>query len=319
MSWASVTGGAPSARRRGPGGRAGAVRARRRRPVRAASRRRPGAARSAGPRTTTGRRSPTPTKSSTRPRPLGERSSNAENRTQAQPDGAHQHALAQVRPRGALAQLAHLVDRRGRGGAGRRAAVGASCAGIVPDATASMASAGATTPFSASFSMRLVLHPRLAHPVGEDQRDREHRRQEDHGDDEDDHRRQRRLVVHEVADRVVLAVRPMPATVTSCWPFLTVIVRSPVTDPASSVTVRRRPSRRARRRRRRAPRRRVDREAGRGRRPGRRRRRLVAGAGSEAPAGRAARARPPQRRPPAWHPARRLRESWVPPDGERRG
>ena len=53
---------------------------------------------------------------------------------------------------------------------------------------------------------RLVQHPRLAHPVPEDQRDREHRRQEDQRHDRDDHERETRLGVNEIVEGVVLAV-----------------------------------------------------------------------------------------------------------------
>ena len=88
-------------------------------------------------------------------------------------DGAQEHALAQVRPRRpcGAASFACSVERRARSGRhciGRRARRRSRL----------HASAGGTTPFSARLQHRLVLHPRLAHLVPDDERDDQDRGQE---------------------------------------------------------------------------------------------------------------------------------------------
>ena len=72
---------------------------------------------------------------------------------EAQPDRAHDHAFAQIRPRGVLAYGAHLLGRGGRTGGDLRGDVGRNRGGRSPVATAAIASLGPTTPRSASFSI----------------------------------------------------------------------------------------------------------------------------------------------------------------------
>src|SRR5512143_1963275 len=124
-----------------------------------------------------------------------------EHRIEREPeaDAAQDHALAQVGPGGALPDLPRLlVDRRGRRRcrerSGRVAGERAQRLGRRHDA------------LLGELQHRLVQHPRLAHPVPQDQRDREHRREEHDRHDQEDEEREPRLGVSEIVEGIVLAV-----------------------------------------------------------------------------------------------------------------